>query len=136
VIPVNQVPRYRDALRSDSGAKAWWLGEYTDLNGYFFDSDGAGFCSIPKNHGVTVAIRPLQPTNGFSTQASILAGVVICPSAFDGSDQLDSYRDANNKLAPGTSFEEAIPKSSTLVHEVFHNIHGNEFLSGKWEKCV
>jgi len=70
-------------------------------------------------------------TKGFE-----IGAIVICPSSFDGTLELDSYRDANNKLAPGTSFLEAIPKSVTLVHEAFHTVLGEGVLAGDAEKCV
>lgn len=134
-LAVESIPKYRSELRAGSKIKAWWAGEYTDLNGYFFDEDGGNFCNNPLHYGVTAVIRPLEP-KGMAMNGNQIAAMVICPSSFDNTGHPNSYRDANNNIAVGTSFADAIPKSATLVNEVFHKVHGTDFLAGLDEKCM
>lgn len=132
---VQDIPKYVKEFKKNPTFKAWWSGGYTDIKGYFFDADGANFCSLPNNRGVTAAVRPLSATGKVMIKAEI-AGIIICPSSFDGNVEPNSYRDANNKLAPGASFATAIPKSTTLLHEAFHAIFAQDVLAGDEENCV
>jgi hypothetical protein len=128
------VSNYKTELRKNANLRAWWSGQFTELKGYFFDGEGGDYCLDLANRGVTLAIRLLEP-RGISQVKYQVGAIVICPNNFDGSDQPDSYREANSNLAPDTSLEHAIPKSVTLLHEAFHELHGDTFLA-KDEKCV
>lgn len=133
-IRIMDVSIYQDKLGEDEDNKPWWSGELTNLNGYYFTETGSNYC-YEDELGITAAIQPLvRGANGQAQDADEVASVILCPYSFDSSPNPDSYRDANNLLAPGTNLAMAVPKSATLIHEAFHSIHGTEFLAGAEEE--
>ncbi|KAL2802027.1 hypothetical protein BJX63DRAFT_438263 [Aspergillus granulosus] len=133
-IRIVAVEEYQKKLAEDADNEPWWSGELTDLNGYYFTEHGGNYC-YEDDLGVTAAIQPLiQGTNGQAEAAEEIASVILCPYSFDESPRPDSYRDANNLLARGRNLADAIPKSTTLIHEAFHAIRGIEFLAGDDER--
>lgn len=69
-----------------------------------------------------------------------VAAIILCPSAFDGVPGRkpavpNSYLEANKLLKEGSNLADAVPKSASLIHELFHALRGDMFQSGKAEKC-
>ncbi|KAK3900067.1 hypothetical protein C8A05DRAFT_36302 [Staphylotrichum tortipilum] len=111
---------YKKALDEDAMIEPWWMGKLTTLNGHYFTENGGNYC-FKDELGLTAAIVPFkQDANGR-------------PKA-TAQYQTANYRDANNLLAAGTNLKCAVPKSATLLHELFHAIHGKALLSGDIEK--
>ncbi|KAK4173150.1 hypothetical protein QBC36DRAFT_61655 [Triangularia setosa] len=132
-ISIDKVPGYATALRKEAKAVPWWAGA-SGLNGYFFTESGGDYCDTAGNFGLTAKIELFkQGANGKAQKDRIARSVIICPNAFD-QNQPDSYKEANELLATGTNLADAVPKSATLVHELFHAIHGGDFSTGKAEE--
>ncbi|VBB82073.1 Putative protein of unknown function [Podospora comata] len=132
-VTIENIPSYHAALDKDARASPWWAGDFTNLNGYYFDEQGGNFCQ-GDHLGATAHIKPLLTDGATGTDPSRQhASVIICPHAFVGSTQPDNYRDANNLIAQGTNFALVVPKSATLLHEVFHVVGGDYYLSGPAE---
>lgn len=136
-ITIEGVPKYRELLRKDAKNRPWWSGEITDQNGYYFTEYGGNYC-YEDDLGVTAAMQILDRNAAGQAEARKpeMAAVILCPFSFDDSPQPNSWREASNLLAPGVSLHLAVPKSMTLVHEIFHALHGVAFLSGDAEKCT
>ncbi|KZL84644.1 hypothetical protein CI238_12874, partial [Colletotrichum incanum] len=133
-ITIEDVPKYQELLRKDAKNRPWWAGEITSQNGYYFTEYGGNYC-YDDDLGVTAAMQLLERNAAGQAEAQPeKAAVILCPFSFDGSPQPNSWREANNLLAPGVSLHLAVPKSATLVHEAFHALHGTAFLSGAAEK--
>ncbi|KAL2872835.1 uncharacterized protein BJX67DRAFT_20775 [Aspergillus lucknowensis] len=133
-ISISDVPTYQEQLNVDRANQPWWSGELTDLNGYYFTEYGGNYC-YEDDLGITAAIQPFtQGANGQAVAAHEIASVILCPYSFDETPRPNSYRDANNLLARGRNLADAIPKSTTLIHEAFHAIHGTAFLAGADER--
>ncbi|KAH7311223.1 hypothetical protein B0I35DRAFT_61850 [Stachybotrys elegans] len=124
-VSISDVPAYKKSLGEDQGNKPWWSGDLTDLQGYYFTDHGGNYC-YDDELGITASIQLLGRPE--------LASIILCPYAFDRSPKPDNYRAANNLLADGVNLADAIPKSTTLLHEAFHFLRGDEFLSGDDEK--
>ncbi|KDN70775.1 hypothetical protein CSUB01_09792 [Colletotrichum sublineola] len=135
-ITIEEVASYQKALTDESKSKPWWSGKITDQNGYYFTEKGGDYCQST-NLGVTAAVQPLvQDADGHAVVKAPIAGIILCPYSFDNDKAPNSYLEANNLLAKGVALETAVPKSATLLHEVFHALHGDKFLSGDKEKCA
>ncbi|KAK4236856.1 hypothetical protein C8A03DRAFT_35239 [Achaetomium macrosporum] len=81
------------------------------------------------------AVWPLiRNENGQAQNGKEIASVVLCPYSFDGSPKLNSYLEANNLIEKGTNLGDVVPKSTTIVHELFHALLGDTFLSDDDEK--
>ncbi|KAH8585528.1 hypothetical protein B0O99DRAFT_154103 [Bisporella sp. PMI_857] len=133
-VRIVDVPKYREMLAEDADNKSWWSGELTDLNGYYFTEYGGNFCYTNKDLAITAAIQPFQRgANGEAENYQEIASVIMCPYSFDGSPRPNSYRVANDLIASGTNLADAVPKSASLLHELFHALHGIDFLSGEDE---
>lgn len=135
-VRIKDIPEYAKELAKDPKAKPWWAGELTDLNGYYFTEDGGNYCYTDEL-GLTADIQLLR--RGASGQAEVdneIHSVILCPYSFDGSPQPNSYRDANKLLKENTNLADAVPKSATLLHEMFHALRGGFFLTGNDEKCA
>ncbi|KAK3393388.1 hypothetical protein B0H63DRAFT_443635 [Podospora didyma] len=131
-ILIKNVEGYEKPLEVDPEARPWWTKKFTDLDGYYFTEHGGDYCNLNNNLGVTAAIKPYKKdSNGDAKAMGEIASEILCPPSFDTSPKPDSYRDANNLLQPETNLADAIPKSTTLLHETFHALHGNYFLSGE-----
>ncbi|KAL2867619.1 uncharacterized protein BJX67DRAFT_380966 [Aspergillus lucknowensis] len=88
-------------IRDIQPGMSWWLGELTDLNGYYFTDYGGIYC-YEDDLGITAAIQPfVQGANGQAETADEIASIILCPYSFDNSPRPDSYRDANGLLAQG-----------------------------------
>ncbi|KAL3425262.1 hypothetical protein PVAG01_02053 [Phlyctema vagabunda] len=124
-VRIMDIAKYRDQIAADPGNQPWWS---DDVNGYYFTDTGANYCS-GDNLGLTAAIQPLISVNGQVQNGPEIASVIICPYSFDRSPRPASYRDANTQLVSGTNLADAVPRSSTLLHELFHAIWGDTFLS-------
>ena len=134
-VSIMDVQTYRDHLNKDSSAMPWWAGDLTPLNGYYFTDSGGDFCA-GTNLGLTATLETLtRAADGKAERGQRIWSVVLCPYAFDQSPQPNSYKDANNLLAEGTNLAAAVPKSATLLHELFHLLNGGHFLTGADEKC-
>ncbi|KAM7200806.1 hypothetical protein V8F33_003737 [Rhypophila sp. PSN 637] len=137
-VPIDKVPAYLDALNADAKNKIWWAGEKAKgLNGYYFAKTGRTYCSNRKNLGATTQIN--IATGGAVPTVKETAAIIFCPSAFDGvPNQLrptaNSYLEANKRLENDYNLGDSLPKSTTLIHELFHAIRGDDFLSGDDEK--
>ena len=138
VVAIQDVEAYKEPL-SDQGNRVWWPDQVAGLNGYFFDPDGGGFCAGgPQRWGLTAHIQKVERDGSgeyIEPKGVQLASVVICPASFNRSDAPDNYRDASNALEVGRSIHEVVPKSATLLHEVFHAVFGKVLASGKQEFC-
>ena len=135
-VAIKDVPVYQKKLAEDRANKPWWTGRDTALKGYYFDELGGNYCSNPKNLAATAATQRVEvDANGKPVNKGEVASVILCPSAFDNTKQPNSYRDANALITDRTSLAAAVPKSATLLHEVFHAVRGTDMLSGKEEEC-
>lgn len=139
-VTIEKIPEYLAVLDAglnenppkDHKLKPWWAGDHTSLNGYYFDDHGGNYCNEKGSLGVTAAINLLG--DGLDNNADT-AGIVICPFAFNKADSPNSYAEANKMLEVGKNLAKVVPKSATLVHEIFHAVRGDEFLSGAEERC-
>ncbi|KAI0443519.1 hypothetical protein F4803DRAFT_549967 [Xylaria telfairii] len=144
-VPISGVAVYANDLKR--GNVPWWAGDHTNINGYYFTSPNSGgnYCA-QKNFGLTSTLRTLkQDANGIPVESSdVVSNVVLCPYAFDNDVQKNSYKEAVLTISEGTSLEDAVPKSTTLLHEAFHLVLGSGstgFLEGNSEiyglaKCI
>ncbi|KAF3808299.1 hypothetical protein GCG54_00006920 [Colletotrichum gloeosporioides] len=132
-ITIQELAAYQKAISKEPNAKPWWSGVNTDQNGYYFSEDGRNYCQ-GDNLGATASIKPLKAEGGQAVTKPEIASVILCPYAFDNTKNPDNYRDANAKLKKDVRLDAVLPKSTTLVHEAFHAVHGDKFLAGKEEK--
>ncbi|KAF9873208.1 hypothetical protein CkaCkLH20_09371 [Colletotrichum karsti] len=132
-VPIDSVPEYRTALNEDPDNKAWWSGDLLEnMKGYFFTEYGANYC-YDDDLGVTADIQPyIQGANGQAVTGDSKTSLIMCPHSFDRTDMPNTYRDANNLItdSPPTNLADAIPKSATFLHEMFHTLYGGYFLAG------
>ena len=140
-VRIKDVPKYQERLSKDDNFLAWWSGDRTDVNAYFFEEFGGDWCSddfdeTKGNLGGTGSMQPLiQGANGQAENGRYIFGVTLRPNSFDGTERPSTYKEANRLISPETSIARAIPRSVTLLHEAFHISHENTFLSDK-EECV
>ncbi|CAH0056959.1 unnamed protein product [Clonostachys solani] len=130
-VAISAIPGYLKRLREGN---AWWGGNHATPRGYYFSDEGGLYCS-GTGLGLTAGIQPLK--RGADGKAEVdleIQSVILCPSSFDTSPRPNSYREASNLLQAGTNLAEAVPKSATLLHEVFHALRGGYFLAGKVEQ--
>lgn len=133
LISISRIPGYQTQLKKDKSIKPWWAGDHTSINAYYFDALGANFCT-GDHLGLTAAVEPFERgPDGKAHPRSQIASIIVCPYAFDTSPKPNSYREANNLITAARSFADVVPKSATLLHEAFHALRGNAFLSGKAE---
>lgn len=123
---VRDVPLYQSELAKDPENKPWWAGDLTSINGYFFSEHGASYCTGNKL-GCTMDIQPLeQGDNGQVQGGKVLTTVILCPESFNSESRPNTYREANNQINVNKSLAAVVPKSATLLHEVFHLVHGGK----------
>ncbi|KAM7214628.1 hypothetical protein V8F06_010027 [Rhypophila decipiens] len=130
-VSIEKIPKYLEELnKPKSNNKPWWAGDKAKgLNGYYFTDAGNAYCSDARNLGGTAAINIQNPD-----RVSQTAAIILCPNAFNGVPNKDpppvpnSYREANLLLKDGYNLGDALPKSTTLVHEMFHALRGTAFL--------
>ncbi|KAK0742157.1 hypothetical protein B0T21DRAFT_124691 [Apiosordaria backusii] len=128
-VRIGDIPEYVAQLEKEPNAIPWWAGS-SGLNGYYFTETGGNFCN-GDNLGLTASIQPLQRNaNNQAEEDDLLASVILCPHAFDGSKRPNNYREANSLLREGINLADAVPKSATLLHELFHALRGDAFLAG------
>ena len=134
-VRIMNVPAYQAKLGESQNFKPWWTGRFTTMNGYYFTDEGSNYCASGTKLGETAGIRPLERgADGQAVARDEITSVILCPSSFDTSPRPNSYREANNLLAKDTNLADGVPKSATLLHEMFHAIRGDVFLSGDIEK--
>ncbi|KAK4164603.1 hypothetical protein QBC43DRAFT_288507 [Cladorrhinum sp. PSN259] len=133
-IPIGGVQAYKDAIEKEKKAIPWWAGA-GGVNGYFFTETGGDFCGPEKNLGLTAKIEKLKAakSKGTAVLDKVVEMIIICPAAFDKSPQQNSYREANGLVSKGLGLEKVVPKSATLLHELFHGIFGDKMAAGKDE---
>lgn len=135
-ILVQDVPVYQEELAKDPDNRVFWSGELTKQNGYYFTESGANMCDDSDHLGGTADLQILEPgANGQAQRGDTKINVILCPSSFDNTEKAASYREANNGLTDGVDLAEAVPRSATLLHEIFHALNGGIFLDGNSEKC-
>ncbi|KAK0735982.1 hypothetical protein B0T21DRAFT_450841 [Apiosordaria backusii] len=133
-VRIADIPAYVTQLGEELNATPWWAGS-SGLNGYFFTENGGNFCD-GDNLGLTASIQPLERnSNGQAEEEEEIASIILCPFAFDRSPRPNSYKEANALLSEGKNLADAVPKSATLVHEMFHALRGDAFLAGDNEEC-
>ncbi|KFY91794.1 hypothetical protein V500_04460 [Pseudogymnoascus sp. VKM F-4518 (FW-2643)] len=118
IVTIADVPGYAEALAENITSEAWWSGDLTAVNGYYFSPTGGDYCD-GGGLGLTAEITELnQPTrpNGIES-------VIICGSSFTNG-QPDSYRDGDALIVTGTNLAKVVPKSATLLHEALHVLNG------------
>lgn len=147
-ILINAVDSYTKNIAL--GDVPWWAGDHTALNGYYFTpSDSGGtYCNTQGRFGLTSTITPLvQAEPGAQPKPSTkpAQSIIFCPWAFDNTaefdgfpPQVDSYpiglavittEVASTEDSPfqkGTSLDEVMPRSTTLLHEAFHVVARTE----------
>lgn len=134
VVRVMDVQAYKNRLEKDPDVLPWWAGLYTPQKGYYFTESGAHYCD-GDDLGLSAAIELLQDSTSPTTPDNEINSIIIRPHAFDGNPQPNSYREANELLEEGKNIARAVPKSATLVHELFHLIRGDDFLAANKEFC-
>ena len=135
VVYIKDVKKYQDEIKKHAGNKPWGAGEPTNLNGYYFTDRDGDYCADDEL-GVAAAVQPfIQGANGQALNGDEIASVILCPHSFDGSPKPNSYLEANNLIEKGINLGDVVPKSTTLVHELFHALFGIAFLSGDDERC-
>ncbi|KAM7191245.1 hypothetical protein V8F20_009423 [Naviculisporaceae sp. PSN 640] len=151
-LPMENVPGYKAA--SKNGDVAWWSGDRSDINGYWFEAptSGANYCRSPNdpkfdgedsNLAFTGIIKLLTPTKSGTPQLRNKQLIIICPRAFKTAKFRNSFKDAaaDPEMKPGQNLEWALPRSATFTHEAFHIFHGT-LLNEGWQetyglaKCV
>jgi hypothetical protein len=116
---------YAEALAS---GKAWWSGDYTPVNGYYFSSVGGEYC---ENHvGLAFTADIKINVNGNPDK---ITSVVLCGSSLTA-DKPASYKAGDAMIVEGKNLADVVPRSATLFHEAFHVVFGGEFLD-KDEDC-
>jgi hypothetical protein len=127
--------------RLTGGNVAWWAGDRTTANGYYFTdaNSGGNYCNTPGNDGITANLLLVRSTpNGLPTQHAEYSTVVLCPSSFTNAARPNSWTAGSAQIVAGVSLQTVLPKSTTLLHELFHLIHGagtTGFLEGNDEFC-
>ncbi|KAJ0383025.1 hypothetical protein COL922a_011348 [Colletotrichum nupharicola] len=134
-ITIQELDAYEKAIDKEPNTKPWWSGANTDQNGYYFSEDGRNYCQ-GDNLGTTASIKLLKTEGGQAVTKPEIASIILCPYAFDNTRNPDNYRDANAKLKKDVRLEDVLPKSTTLVHEAFHAVHGDKFLAGSDENMA
>ncbi|KAI1812914.1 hypothetical protein GGS20DRAFT_511454 [Poronia punctata] len=138
-VPISAVPLYAQRLADDPNNEPWWAGEITDLYAYYFTVNdfGGNYCQTDEL-GVTARSEFLvrNAAGNAVPRDPDVASVIICPYAFDSNHRPDNYGDANNLIRDGTNLADAVPKSATLLHEMFHAIGRSDFLGGSAETCA
>ncbi|KAI3317158.1 hypothetical protein HD806DRAFT_527304 [Xylariaceae sp. AK1471] len=136
-VPISAVPVYAEHLAEDPDNRPWWAGELTELHAYYFTEYGGNYC-LTDDLGVTARSELLMRNAAGDAvpRDPDVASVIICPYAFDTSPRLNNYKDANNLIQDGTNLADAVPKSTTLLHEMFHAIGRIDFLAGDDEECA
>jgi hypothetical protein len=136
-ILVQDVPVYQEKLDEDPDIRVFWSGDLTDQNGYYFTESGANICDDGDLGGTSDLHVLVRDENGQAKkdERGGIVNVILCPKSFDTTEQPASYREANVGLTQGANLAQAVPKSATLLHEIFHAINRGIFLGGTSEIC-
>ncbi|KAJ4303201.1 hypothetical protein N0V90_002094 [Kalmusia sp. IMI 367209] len=142
-ITIGGVTVYANNLRG--GNIPWWSGNRSPINGYYFagPNSGGNYCNDPGHYGLTSTLNALRgnPSGGQPVTHAQYQSVILCPSAFDNTVQVNSWNAGNAATQVGTSLQAVTPKSTTLMHEAFHVVFGTQMLQGDSEiytlaRCV
>ncbi|KAM3510963.1 hypothetical protein MY11210_005362 [Beauveria gryllotalpidicola] len=134
IVPIENVKEYKDALAKEPNARPWWSGAHSALKGYYFTEKGGDYCTASQL-AATAHIQELRrPVPTEDAEEVQLASIILCPESFATLRQAN-YRDANNLIIEGTNLADGVPRSATLLHEMFHAIRGEAFFSGDAEHC-
>lgn len=116
------------AANLGGGNVAWWAGDHTTANGYYFTSanSGGNYCNTAGNDGLTahLLLWAVNPNGGPPTQRAEYSTVLLCPSSFTDPTKPDTWLAGSNQIRAGHSLQTALPKCTTLMHEAFHLIFG------------
>ncbi|KAI2471680.1 hypothetical protein F4781DRAFT_90224 [Annulohypoxylon bovei var. microspora] len=122
-VTIVDVPGYAEALDADADNDAWWSGDLTPVNGYYFSTTGGEYCDT-NNLGLTAAIQELEADiTGQPTVRKQIESIIICDHSFTN-DRPDSYSAGDALIVAGTNLATVVPKSATLLHEAFHLLFG------------
>ncbi|KAI1345752.1 hypothetical protein F5Y01DRAFT_322793 [Xylaria sp. FL0043] len=132
--PVNiaAVPEYAAALAGEPDKEAWWSGDHTPVNGYYFSNTGGEYCDTKSstnndadghNLGLTAVIQQLGVV-GSTGAARTVDNIIICDYSFTNPDRPESYAAGDAAIVAGTNLAKAVPRSATLFHELFHLLFG------------
>lgn len=126
VVNIEAVPGYAEALAENRDSAAWWSGDLTEINGYYFSNTGGFYCDMGRTLGLTAVIGELEADiTGNPTVRKRVESVVICPYCFAANNPSpNSFRIGSNGIASGTNLPDVLPKSATLLHEAFHVVFG------------
>ncbi|KAH6645287.1 hypothetical protein BKA67DRAFT_696396 [Truncatella angustata] len=82
------------------------------------------------NFDLTSTLRALHQNDGGAQPVESKTGinVILCPYSFNNTNRRASYMDCVAAISKGTSLENVMPNSVTLLHEAFHVVHGTNFL--------
>ncbi|KAI1424013.1 hypothetical protein F5Y12DRAFT_797650 [Xylaria sp. FL1777] len=130
--PVNifQINAYARALAG--GNVPWWSGDHTPVNGYYITSpqSGGNYCN-GEDFGLTATLKALD-ANGNEIRNQQVQMVIICPYSFTQNAPV-SYRQAVGTITANTPLNMYVPKSSSLLHEAFHVVFGDQMFDGDGE---
>lgn len=118
IVTIADVPGYAEALAENITSEAWWSGDLTPVNGYYFSPTGGDYCD-GAGLGLTALIKEINEP----TRPNGIESLIICRSSFTNG-QPDNYRDGDALIQAGTNLARVVPKSATLLHEVFHVLFG------------
>ncbi|KAI0837650.1 hypothetical protein F5Y06DRAFT_270974 [Hypoxylon sp. FL0890] len=125
-VSIVDVPNYAKALGDDPDNEAWWSGDLTLVNGYYFTATGGEYCDSD-NLGLTAKIDELEAdVTGQPTKRKPIEFVILCDHSFTNTERPDSYKVGNAAIVAGTNLATVVPKSATFLHEAFHLIFGVE----------
>lgn len=122
-VAIADVPGYAEALGEDPDNDAWWSGDLTDVNGYYFSTTGGEYCD-GDNLGLTAVIQELEADiTGQPTVRKQIESVILCDHSFTN-DRPESYKAGDAMISKGTNLATVVPRSATLLHEAFHLLFG------------
>ncbi|OBT97835.1 hypothetical protein VE01_04980 [Pseudogymnoascus verrucosus] len=118
IVTIGDVPGYAEALAENKTSEAWWSGDLTPVNGYYFSPTGGDYCD-GAGLGLTAEITELnQPTRPTGIES-----IILCGSSFTNGKP-NNYRDGDALIQAGTNLADVVPKSATLLHEALHVLNG------------
>lgn len=127
LVPLSQLQAYKDGIAEVKGNKAYWTGDFSPMNGYYFSTTGSGYCDVvnkdgSKNYGLTSDIKLLDGKGNVTPNR--VSVVTLCDAAFTATVFQPDFRTANQMTQEGTKLRNVMPRSATLLHEMFHVIFG------------
>lgn len=129
LVPISQVQAYKDAIAEEAGNKPYWTGDFSPMNGYYFSKTGSGYCDVvnedkSKNYGLTSTVTELDGKGNVVTKKYPVSVVTLCDAAFTATVFQPDFRTANQMTKAGTKLKTVLPRSTTLLHEMFHVLFG------------